>query len=350
VTNTRSLIRAAWARGQNPALVGPPRWGKDHQVIQAAIEDGIAADDIFVLYPQAHAEEEIAGIPILPPLGVRECGWTYPTAIPGHFFQGNGSEDRPRLLLLSELDKARPTQLSVFMRLFDSNPTLGRTLGHYRLHPGVRLAVTMNEAETGLPDALLARLLWLAYPTQTDLAEGVTDKEGGPLVAVLFPVPPPVAIPQVPKSPNGVRLMRAWFNYEPFWSNEGVRLRVLAGMFSAEQVPAVVQYLTDQVPTGDPKETLAKLGPTNAVRVLIRVLPQEGDTGWVWWEALAAQVEAEQAKGESDAWTRTWNLLAVPEVVGLIGHDHTALQTVVAKVLGAEGRVEKAAAKGKAKK
>ena len=262
-----------------PALIGQTQYGKTRWLWDYLIAKGIPGQNIMMINPQNDLPEDIAGWPY------REGGnllFTQPANIrpdllaPSNY-DAQGNPKQKWAIVIDELDKAQESVLSCFLTLFNPDE---RRLRHTRIPASVPILVAMNEPEgRALPDPLIARLLFLAFPMPgLNISARPQMAPIQHIAAELFDVMPTVQFPARPKAPGSAHRLASFVGDTRFWQFPEVKETVVRGLFSEALCKVVLAKLENRIPNPS-KEWALAVSPQDMAVHLIGVL-----TAGTWQE------------------------------------------------------------------
>lgn len=234
-----------------PTLIGPTQYGKTHFVYNLARE---MDKTLVVINPQNDLPEDLAGWPMREGKVLR---FTQPSAIPPEFLE-NGRTDW--MMFVDELDKARQETMSTMLTFFSTDE---RRLRHTRIPDGVPIIAAMNEPNGHtLPDPLLARMLFLAYPPQgLRVWERPDLKPVENLARTLFGKVPDIAFPARPSAPGSLHKLVMWIPDTEFWTVHELRKIIVRGLFNEKDAAVVMTSLEEQPPMRSAEEWATHVTP-----------------------------------------------------------------------------------------
>jgi hypothetical protein len=255
-----------------PCIIGPPQYGKTHDLYALYRNMGMVLEDIMVFNPQTDLPEDIAGWPyregdklyFTQPANIR------PDLLDKSNYDEQGNPKKKWGIIVDELDKAPDSVLTCFLTLFNPDE---RRLRHTRISHKVPIVAAMNEPDGRLlPEPLVARMLFLPYPMEGMNIAGRSDlKPVQHIAEELFRDLPAIKFPARPKAPGSLHKLRRWLTLSEFWECEHVRKLVVHGLFPQAQAGAVLQALKNRTPNPT-KEWAAMVSPTDFAAHILDVL------------------------------------------------------------------------------
>lgn len=223
VMESVAAFSAARTDGQTlwPCLVGPTGCGKTTRVRALAERFGL---ECYTLLLGTMLPEDVLG---LPKVERDTTQWSRPA-----WAQGK----TPRIILLDELDKARPETLSTVLTLLAE-----RRVRDHVLPPGSMIVAAMQPIDPGewLADetgaALSARLVFVPLTYDWQYVSGARDW-------TWLPAPTAPHVPVLPApAPRQIEWLTAW--YDACVPDEGVRDAVVSGVVAADYAAHAVETL-----------------------------------------------------------------------------------------------------------
>ena len=219
----------ASGKGQ-PCVVGPPQAGKTRLVNHWAAKRGF---DVLTVNLQLDLPEDLGGYPVRDGDRVKH---TLPTIIPEKYINST----KPWVLFFDEIDKASPEVLSTTLTALNE-----RRIRYTQIKPQL-IVCAANFPKGKLPEALMARLLWLPYPpAEYDLLERDSFALSRDVLADIYPKPEP-AVPELDLWYGSAHRLEAWQADPHFWNVEIMEL-VLHGSFPTAKAEAIFQRLQPNV-------------------------------------------------------------------------------------------------------
>ena len=277
----------ASGKGQ-PCLIGPSQAGKTRLICHWAAKRGF---DVLTVNLQLDLPEDIGGYPHRTGDSVSHAR---PTIIPEKYF----NEDIPWVLFFDELDKASPEVLSTTLTALNE-----RRIRYTQIKPQAIICAA-NPPKSKLPEALMARLLWLPYPpADYDLMERDSFALSRDVLEDIYPKPEP-AVPELALWYGSAHRLETWQQDPTFWNKEVMEL-VLNGSFPPAKAEAIFKRLQPASHI-DLKSWAEEVGPAALTQSILPVFaagsPEQRNEAVIILQKRAIEDETGELSQALNAW------------------------------------------------
>jgi len=242
--------------------IGDPQWGKTYTHTEWAREEN---REVIRLLVQTKEPESIVGYDVKHPVTGKlqfELASMYRKI-------KEGPKSKLWHIFIDELDKPREASLSSILTLI-----CDRMIEDYTLPDTVSMSAAMNIPRAPLPEALVARLLFVPFPTTDDLTNQIIPSMGiFQSVAREYLKVPKVSFPERKKNAGTIHKLLAWSKCDEFWTDEALRHTVITGLVPVEDIAWWTDKMNPKLFTGVDLTKWAELArPSDVLNSLIDVL------------------------------------------------------------------------------
>ncbi len=261
---------------ENPDLghvvyVGPPQCGKTrHQRTWAASRKR----RVIHANLQGCEPEDMRGLPYrVDRKGKTRAAYTNPPLLPAWFL--DKIDDDPNydgsdvMIQVDELDKPERYKLDSALTFLSPYE---RRLGDVVIPRKAIICGAMNIPDAPLPEALVARLLFLPFPPTPAVVHN-QFKSFRYVAEKLWSTVPEIRFPERPKAPGSGHIVQAWMEHlsMEFWGSETLRRLVVRGAFNDKDAASVLSMLAER-PVLPGREWAKAVRPQDVARYFVDIM------------------------------------------------------------------------------
>lgn len=248
-----------------PCLIGDSQWGKTRYVSDWSKENG---REMIRLLVQTKEPEAICGYDVKNPktgdLQHALASWARKIK--------SSPKDKKFTLFVDELDKPREAALSSILTLMCD----GIVEDYNIMERDVAIVAAMNVPRAPLPDPLVNRLLFIAYPSELEhMTSGLKKMRS---IASEYLEMPKAAFPERKKNKGIIHRLESWMDCMDFWKDEAFRHTIITGLVPHKDIAYISTRLDPKAFVGiDGTMWAQEARPSDLRDMLINLLNADKD-------------------------------------------------------------------------